>query len=140
MRVCKICQAFDSPKWRADVCATCYSKNWRIKNQVKVSDYDKTLLRRFKEAARRAKERKLNWELSIEEFSFIIDKPCYYCDNKIGGPVNKGSGIDRIDNNLGYISNNILSCCESCNVIRSNILTVDEMREVAKLICNLRKL
>lgn len=68
-----------------------------------------------------AKERNLSWELSREYFIEITQKNCFYC----GSPPNNISkrnsgdfiynGIDRIDNNLGYSINNIVSCCKNCN-------------------------
>jgi hypothetical protein len=78
-----------------------------------------------------AKKRKLNFELSIEEFNGFIFSNCYYCGQepqlvKFTGYKNRRdrfisyNGIDRIDNNKGYILSNCVSCCKICNGAKSD--------------------
>ena len=55
-----------------------------------------------------------------EEYYKVMELPCYYC-----GLV-KVTGVDRIDNYKGHEVDNILPCCEYCNVARSNHFTVEE--------------
>lgn len=71
---------------------------------------------------RHAKDRNIEWELSYENVSEIIKKPCHYCgtppsNNKITKNCNgfKYSGIDRVDSNLKYAPDNVVSCCNQCN-------------------------
>lgn len=70
-----------------------------------------------------AKKRGLTFELDFETFKNLILDDCIYCGGlpefrqmKKGThgvfPVN---GIDRINNKLGYIKNNVASCCKICN-------------------------
>jgi hypothetical protein len=83
---------------------------------------------------RSAKNRNLSFELSKDMFREIISKNCYYCNkppeyreysnyNKNGGII--CNGIDRVDNNQGYVENNVVSCCEQCNRTKLNY-TLDE--------------
>lgn len=63
----------------------------------------------------------------VEYFKFIAGKCCHYCMASL--PTN-GSGLDRIDHNVGYRLDNVIPCCPTCNDIRSDKLTVDETRAV----------
>lgn len=55
-------------------------------------------------------------EISItrEEWDELIKEPCYYCGKEAR------FGIDRVDNNLGYLQGNCVSCCEWCNRAKRN--------------------
>lgn len=70
-----------------------------------------------------AKRRGFSFLISKEEFEKFIDKNCYYCDR---APENNCSvfknhkpfiynGIDRKDNSIGYVIDNIVTCCKWCN-------------------------
>lgn len=53
--------------------------------------------------------------LTQEEFESIVTQPCYYC----GFYSNyKFIGIDRIDNNKGYIYDNCIPSCKMCNMMK----------------------
>ena len=70
-----------------------------------------------------AKNRKLNYELTRDQFRDLTKRNCYYCgkepNNKIKGHRSNGeyiyNGIDRKDNNRGYDYFNCVSCCAECN-------------------------
>lgn len=64
--------------------------------------------------------------------SNIIDKPCFYC-----GDTHR-TGCERLDNNIGHTMNNCVPCCPVCNSVRSDILTVLEMKEIGDLIKKLK--
>jgi hypothetical protein len=61
--------------------------------------------------------------LTVEERYTLSQKNCYYCGDppaltvKRNGKVlvTKRNGIDRVDNSLGYVSGNCISCCKACN-------------------------
>ena len=74
-----------------------------------------------------AAQRGLSWELTKEECLSLYQSPCYYCgalpncvtypsttDKKHGGAF-IFNGIDRVDNSLGYTSENVVTCCKDCN-------------------------
>ncbi len=55
--------------------------------------------------------------LSQQDFEKLVIQPCYYC----GFYSNyKFIGIDRIDNNKGYLINNCVSSCGMCNMMKSS--------------------
>jgi hypothetical protein len=80
----------------------------------------------YKNGARR---RDLIWGLSNQDFDDIVRKDCVYCgrppsnvranQNKTGSFTY--SGIDRIDNKIGYILSNVVPCCKHCNRAKSDI-------------------
>jgi hypothetical protein len=57
--------------------------------------------------------------ISKDEFINITTKECYYCGRE--GP----NGIDRIDNEIGYQSDNCVPCCKHCNYVKGNLSNED---------------
>lgn len=64
---------------------------------------------------RGAMERNMLITLSFDDYINLALQPCYYCGFQSEYKVN---GIDRIDNNKGYIQTNCVSCCKMCNLIK----------------------
>jgi hypothetical protein len=75
-----------------------------------------------------AKKRKRSFELTKADYDALIQQPCVYCHRTIT-QTNK-SGIDRIDNDLGYVAGNMQPCCTECNRMRGT-LTIDAFLEKA---------
>ena len=90
-------------------------------------------------------------ELTIEEFYYLSQLPCFYCNN-IGVNIfskaktdKKSSniaklnglfiynGLDRVDSNLGHTKNNIVPCCKYCNFAK-NKQSLNEFQEWIKRI------
>ena len=89
----------------------------------------------YKQYKASAVTRDLSFELSLDEFEKLTSADCYYCgvppSNKV---IPRGhaseeirqfstytySGIDRVDNDLGYVITNCLPCCKPCNVAKNN--------------------
>ena len=68
---------------------------------------------RYRRYACDARRRNIKFNLTMEEFSFFWEKQCSYCGDQI-----KTIGLDRVQNNLGYEINNVVSCCTECNLIK----------------------
>jgi len=80
---------------------------------------------------RNARNRNLDFNITFEEFCAHIESSCFYCGD---APSNIGisnrqyrtlgrcayNGIDRIDNNSGYVYGNCVPCCSSCNSAKGN--------------------
>ena len=62
-----------------------------------------------------AKKRNLDFTLSKALFESLLIQPCFYCGHSIPNQIN---GIDRVDNNKGYIEGNVVPCCEICNTLK----------------------
>lgn len=83
--------------------------------------------------------RNLEFNLSLDKFKKFIFADCKYCGRP---PKNsriikydkkrrrrekylKYNGIDRTDNNIGYIESNCVTCCIICNRAKSNLSTIE---------------
>lgn len=64
----------------------------------------------------RASSKNLEFMLSEKQFNGIRSKPCYICRKKTTDT--HCNGIDRVDNNKGYIIDNCESCCGGCNYLK----------------------
>jgi hypothetical protein len=101
-----------------------------------------------------AKKRKLEWGLSYFEFARVASGKCFYCnaepkiwDCVSGAPsvrkdcpnINpeeykiKFNGVDRLNSDIGYVSDNVVSCCVKCNRAKSD-LTIEEFRNLIERI------
>lgn len=95
--------------------------------------------------------RGLRFEVSFNDFIGFLDLPCHYCGaapgNTARGTSNKGrykdvelkyQGLDRKNSQRGYYVQNLVPCCQQCNLIKSNILNYDEMLIVARMLGEIR--
>lgn len=83
-----------------------------------------------------AKHRKLEFSLTLDNFEEITSRPCIYCGGYNGDYFGKQfNGIDRIDSQSGYILNNCAPCCQTCNVMKSD-LTIKNWMDHMTLILN----
>lgn len=91
-----------------------------------------------------ASRRGYKFNLSKEDFCFLVDQPCKYCgtlqsnsyeiSSKKG--IYKYNGIDRIDNNIGYEIGNVVTCCTTCNKMKLTLGIEDFFEHMQKIIKN----
>lgn len=79
---------------------------------------------------RNAKRRNLIFNLTIDDFKILTSNNCHYCSipplqiRKSQSKYNPESknytynGIDRLDSTKGYILENVVSCCHTCNIMK----------------------
>lgn len=74
-----------------------------------------------------AKERNLVFELTLNETLTLALQNCFYCNKSPsrniitkGGNI-KANGIDRVDNDVGYVLTNCVSCCKECNNLKRSV-------------------
>jgi alkylhydroperoxidase family enzyme len=80
------------------------------------------------------------WELSLEQFKELSQGSCHYC----GLPPERATlvgkelrnGIDRVDNNLGYVRTNCVSCCATCNSMKMDMTVEAFMTHIAKILAH----
>lgn len=70
----------------------------------------------FKQYAREALRRKLEFALTLDEFKELVAPPCLYC-----GDNETPRGIDRWDNKIGYVFENCRPCCGTCNYMKGRM-------------------
>lgn len=88
--------------------------------------------------------------LSYEDFIEIIStKECHYCHTSMFWfphvknkgkdiPGSRAYQIDRKDNNIGYIKDNCVPCCWTCNRLKAEVFSYEEFLEIGKLIAKFR--
>lgn len=73
---------------------------------------------------RNAAIRGLEWKLSIDEVRELMAGNCFYCGTppsmvsqaRAGGHWTfVYNGIDRLNSDLGYLPENVVTCCKNCN-------------------------
>jgi hypothetical protein len=89
-----------------------------------------TINGQFHQYKKRAKKSNIKFELIERDCTPFFETNCVYC----GGKIN-GLGIDRVDNKLGYILNNIVPCCSKCNFMK-HTMNKDEFIQHIKQIIN----
>jgi hypothetical protein len=101
------------------------AKQWRENNpdKVKVNNQNKinNINLQYRVYSRSAIDKNLDFEISQEVFDKIVKEPCYYCDVIQDRGFN---GIDRMASSIGYIIDNCVSCCKTCNYMKCS-LSVD---------------
>jgi hypothetical protein len=84
-----------------------------------------TLYRNYKFGA---KKRQLEFKLSKTQFKKLTQENCHYCgtspSQRLSNLRSNGpyiyNGIDRINNEIGYIDFNCVACCGICNKKKGN--------------------
>lgn len=132
--VCKICGNLKASLYRKNNLEKRkeYQRNYYLTNKEKCNNssqkwieenhshwkehqkiYSKTLKGSYVSSKAHAKRRNILFEITLDYFSLFKDCPCFYC----GKPLEKIS-LDRINNFLGYIEGNVVTCCSVCNEIK----------------------
>lgn len=76
---------------------------------------------------RNARKRSIAFELSKSQFKSLTQQRCHYCGSlPIASHDQTGcigeylyNGIDRIDNQQGYLVENCVPCCKFCNLAKA---------------------
>jgi len=108
-----------------------YLNNWRKENKGKVKGYQQTIDNKFKFGYKYpARKRGYEFKLSFAQFTKLFIGECHYCG------VENARGIDRVDNNIGYIIDNCVSCCGVCNKMKWKLNKDDFLEKVKQIFKN----
>jgi len=120
-------------------CSKCSRKYFK---QAKTKD--QKLKRVYSKYKKSAKTRNLEFLLTLEECLNLFKSRCYYCNDL---PENiettyqiEYQGIDRIDNNMGYISDNVIPCYAFCNYAKHYHSQEKFLEKVEKIHKNVQRL
>jgi hypothetical protein len=84
------------------------------------------------------KKRNYIFELTVDEFQALGIENCFYCGIEPSSKMDVGkgfkNGIDRVDSNKGYTLDNCVSCCWTCNRMKSNMIQKDFFEHIEKII------
>lgn len=81
-----------------------------------------------------AAKRHMEWALTDADFDRLTKLSCHYCGvapSKVYVGSNGDfiySGIDRVDNRQGYVTANVVPCCQTCNLAKRNMSVTDFLR------------
>lgn len=90
-----------------------------------------------------AQKRNLAFELDMDQFRTLTKGNCFYC----GDPPSNAykathgnyngtyiyNGVDRIDNKTGYILDNVVPCCKSCNYMKHTLGYSDFIKKINQI-------
>ncbi len=124
-------------------CTICHNelnRVYRIENPARFKEYrkryNKSSISRYYTIKRRSGQVGVSFEIELEVFCSWYDeqpKLCYYCNGELLLNGNKPNSItvDRKDNQIGYLMDNICLCCAQCNTIKGGWFTSDQMLQLA---------
>lgn len=87
------------------------------------------------------------WKLTNEECYQLFQQNCFYCGAKPNTRINRGkqkgktyyscvyNGIDRINNKVGYVLYNVVTCCGTCNFMKGKLgldVFIKQVRKIAR--------
>lgn len=110
-------------------------RKYYLKNKDKYRVYSrkrrKTIPGKYQRYRSRAVKAGRDFLLTLEQFSDFVNKSCHYC-KEVG--IN---GIDRKDNEKGYVLENCLPCCWTCNKFKGSMKYDDFISLCKKISINL---
>lgn len=106
---CKLCQLKKSREYKSRPEVKKRSAELMAKRRLENPGYHRYLTYRRSHVRKKSVLNQSKFNLTFEEFLEIVKQPCFYCGDTTS------NGIDRVDNNKGYISGNMVSCCKVCN-------------------------
>jgi hypothetical protein len=75
--------------------------------------------------------RELLFTITESDFEKLAIQPCYYCGFYSNTRLN---GIDRIDNNKGYIHENCITSCKMCNIIKNTQHPIEFLDKIDSIV------
>ena len=90
----------------------------------------------------RAEKRGRKWALTKEDVRLLSQQHCFYCGMRPKQVMSDTSirtnyiynGIDRIDNEKGYLISNVVSCCAQCNMAKYHYTTKEFLNWAEQLV------
>lgn len=81
----------------------------------------------------RALRKSINFKISLDEFLKVGQQPCIYCNEYA-----KNIRLELLDFSLGYISENIVSCCRICQKFKNGMSHEDFIKLCCKISSNVK--
>lgn len=114
-KICKVCRSEWQSLTREKISEHYHKANYNEKYAERKEVWRQTLKGKYSSYRAKAKSRKIQFQLTYEEFLTFWQQSCHYCGIGI-----ETIGLDRIDSSQGYVLQNIVSCCSICNQIKSD--------------------
>ena len=114
------------------------AKAWRQAHPDKVQESNlkknSNIPYSYQNYIRDANQKNRDFDLSFDAFDAIVRQHCAYC-----GTANEDKGfvgIDRRDQNVGYIGSNCVPCCEMCNFMKKTASEQVFLQRVEHIVVN----
>jgi hypothetical protein len=95
---------------------------------AKKSNHGRALNRRFLGYKGNARFRGYEWGLTVDQFRDLVLMSCFYCgaepsEHCLSMALEPffGNGVDRLDNERGYTTDNCVPCCWPCNSFKGRL-------------------
>lgn len=89
-------------------------------DDLKLNSKEESVFRRYKKSA---EYRGHSFQLSHNQFTHLINSDCFYCGEKprvhFNGVIR--NGIDRVENQVGYRLDNVITSCTDCNKMKGTL-------------------
>ena len=114
----------------SNLCNTC--------KRFKSDAYRKTNKGRYAAVKRVAKLKKYNFNIDLNFYIELINRPCFYCGDILDLKTNSYF-IDRLNSKLGYEKQNVVPCCSICNFMKQSLSQKDFENQCDKISLYKRK-
>lgn len=102
---------------RSRYCQHHFNKERNVEKNREYRDRRENINDKYTEYKKSARRNNREFDIPFDKFGRMLKSKCYYC-----GCYDKKSsivGIDRLDNDKGYIKGNIVPCCIMCNLMKN---------------------
>jgi hypothetical protein len=121
----KLCRQCNYQKYKEKALA-CSKRNTDKRN----SDPLRRIAFLIKEADKRNKD----WTLSYDEAMMFWNKECHYCGDEV-----EGLHLDRINSEVGYQLDNVVSACGVCNIMKYTLSQDNFINKCKQIVSNSQK-
>lgn len=104
-----------------------YRQGHKEKTGTYNRNYFDSIHGRFKRYQYDSQRYSRRFNLTFEQFSEIVVRPCEYCGSE------KSLGVDRVDSSIGYEIENCVPCCRICNVMKNSLSVEDFLDHIKKI-------
>lgn len=86
---------------------------WRLHQK---QEYQKRApYHRYRALKQGDKDRGLEFDLSFKQYQILCAALCNWCN------ISQCNGVDRLDSDRGHALNNVVPCCEQCNILLTDL-------------------
>jgi hypothetical protein len=107
--------------------------------QQNIRNTNTPLNKLYKQYQKDAKRRNFVFELTLEQFNYITTQACFYCNQLPRSIIQTKTkqyiynGIDRRNNEMGYLLKNSVPCCKLCNYSKNSDNEVEFFRRIHRI-------
>lgn len=120
-------------------CQRCRGNETKKRNMVSDKEYCVKYV--FWDYRKTARRRGIDFDLTADQIADFVFAPCFYCGDE---PSNKAkvkgrgrlpdyNGMDRVNNDIGYRVDNIVTCCRKCNECKQAMTLEDFLTWIDKI-------